>query len=126
MPAEPHDTLLNEAEIARLIAGRLPRWRHEDGTIRRTFRTAGWQGTILVVNAVAHLAEAAWHHPDLVVSYAAVEVRLSTHSAGGVTAKDIALAARIEDVIGWQPAREGGPLEGPPAGSYIRYDDGAI
>ncbi len=126
MPAEPNDTLLDENEIARLIATTLPRWRHEDGTIRRTFRTAGWPATIMVVNAVAHLAEAAWHHPDLAVSYAAVEVRLSTHSAGGVTAKDVALAARIEDVIGWQPGRDGGPLEGPPAGSYIRYDTGAI
>ena len=79
----------------------------------------------MVVNAIGHLAEAAWHHPDLAVSYARVEVRLQTHTAKGVTAKDIALARKIEEVVGWQPGQEGGPLEGTPAEArhaYIRYD----
>ena len=50
----------------------------------------------MVVNTVGHLSEAAWHHPDLRVSYAWVEVRLKTHSANGITDKDFSLAAKIE------------------------------
>ena len=76
----------------------------------------------MVVNTIGHLAEAANHHPDLAVSYASVEVRLSTHSAGGITDKDLTLARKIEDVVHWQPAREGGALEGAPAGEYIKYN----
>jgi 4a-hydroxytetrahydrobiopterin dehydratase len=66
----------------------------------------------MVVNAVGHLAEAAWHHPDITASYAWVEVRLMTHSAKGITDKDFELAKKIEDVVHWQPAaREGGHWE---------------
>ena len=62
----------------------------------------------MVTNAVGHLAEAAWHHPDMSLSYAWVEVRLMTHTAKGITEKDFALARKIEEVIGWQPGTEGG------------------
>ena len=65
----------------------------------------------MVVNAVGHLAEAAWHHPDLAVSYAFVIVKLCTHSSKGVTERDFALARKIEEVVQWQPGREGGVLE---------------
>jgi 4a-hydroxytetrahydrobiopterin dehydratase len=75
---------------------------------------------------VGHLAEAAWHHPDLTVSYAFVVVKLKTHTAKGITAKDFALATKIEEVIQWQPGKEGGPLEGTPSDDqrfrYIKYD----
>ena len=104
----------------------LPRWRLEDGSIRRTFKTHGWKASLMVVNAIGHLAEAAFHHPDLLVSYAAVEVRLSHHEAKGITDLDFELARKIEAVIGWQPGREAGALTGPPDDprfAYIRYDD---
>ena len=81
----------------------------------------------MVINAVGHLAEAAWHHPDITASYAWVEVRLMTHTAKGITDKDYQLAAKIEEVIQWQPGKEGGALEGTPAKdprfAYIKYDD---
>ena len=70
----------------------------------------------MVINAVGHLAEAAWHHPDLTASYAWVEVRLMTHDHKGVTDKDFQLARKIEEVVQWQPGLEGGALEGTPAG----------
>jgi 4a-hydroxytetrahydrobiopterin dehydratase len=80
----------------------------------------------MVINAVGHLAEAAWHHPDITASYAWVEVRLQNHAAKGITDKDFELARKIEDVIAWQPAKEGGALEGTPAEdqrfAYIKYD----
>jgi 4a-hydroxytetrahydrobiopterin dehydratase len=80
----------------------------------------------MVVNTVGHLAEAAWHHPDLTVSYAFVTVKLKTHSAKGITDKDFALATKMESVIQWQPGLEDGPLEGTPSDDqrfrYIKYD----
>lgn len=112
-------------EIAAKLAS-LPHWKLEDGWLRRTYRTHSWKGTLMVINTVGHLAEAAWHHPDITASYAWVEVRLSTHSAKGITDKDFELARKIEDVVGWQPATEGGSLEGTPEKdarfSYIKYD----
>ncbi|HET9670723.1 MAG TPA: 4a-hydroxytetrahydrobiopterin dehydratase [Casimicrobiaceae bacterium] len=114
-------------EIRARLAGELPHWYLEDGWIRRKFRTESWKATLMVVNTVGHLAEAAWHHPDLTVSYAFVIVKLKTHSAKGVTDRDFALARKIEEVVSWQPGREGGPLEGTPNADqrfrYIKYDD---
>lgn len=110
---------------ARLVA-ELPHWVYEDGWIRRKYKTSGWKATLMVVNTVGHLAEAAWHHPDLAVSYAFVIVKLVTHSAKGVTDKDFELARKIEEVIGWQPGKEGGALEGTPNDDprfkYLKYD----
>lgn len=116
---------LAPTDIDTRLRAELPHWSLIDGTLRRTFKTAGWKATLMVVNTIGHLAEAAWHHPDLVVSYAAVEVRLSTHSAKGITDFDFALARKIDEVVLWQPAREGSPLEGTPADprhAYIVYD----
>ena len=116
----------SDDEVRARLASELPHWYLEDGWIRRKFRTEGWKGTLMVVNTVGHLAEAAWHHPDLTVSYAFVIVKLMTHSAKGVTDRDFALARKIEDVISWQPGQEGGPLEGTPNADqrfrYIKYD----
>ena len=104
----------------------LQHWRFEDGWICRTYQTHGWKGTLMVINTVGHLAEAAWHHPDIVASYASVEIRLQNHAAKGITDKDFELAKKIEDVIQWQPAKEGGALEGTPQNderfAYIKYD----
>jgi len=98
-----------------------------NGWIRRKYKTSGWKATLMVVNTVGHLAEAAWHHPDLTVSYAFVIVKLCTHDAKGITEKDFELAKKIESVIAWQPAKEGGALTGTPNDDvrfkYIKYDD---
>lgn len=117
---------LSEDEIRARLERELPHWYYEAGWIRRKYRTESWKGTLMVVNAVGHLAEAAWHHPDLALSYAFVIVKLSTHSAKGVTERDFALARKIEEVIQWQPGTEGGVLEGTPRDDqrfrYIKYD----
>lgn len=117
---------LAEAEVNAWLAANLPKWKLEDGWVRRTYKTSSWKSTLMVINTVGHLAEAAWHHPDLTASYAWVEVRLMTHSAKGITMKDLELARKIEDVVGWQPGAEGGALDGTPQDdlrfSYIKYD----
>ncbi len=115
----PEDTLARLAE-------ELPKWYFEDGWIRRKYKTSGWKGTLMVVNTVGHLAEAAWHHPDLTVSYAFVTVKLMNHAAKGITEKDFALAKKIEEVVMWQPGvAEGSALEGTPDDprfKYLKYD----
>jgi 4a-hydroxytetrahydrobiopterin dehydratase len=120
------ERVYSEDEINKKLAAELPNWYFEDGWIRRKYKTSGWKATLMVVNTVGHLAEAAWHHPDLTVSYAFVVVKLATHSARGITDKDFALAKKIEEVIGWQPGKEGGALEGTPNEDarfkYIKYD----
>ena len=114
------DVVLDDATIRARLAAELPDWSYEDGWIRRKYRTSGWKSTLMVVNAVGHLAEAAWHHPDLAVSYAFVIVKLVTHSAKGVTAKDFELARRIEDVILWRPGPDSA-LEGTPDDARFRH-----
>jgi 4a-hydroxytetrahydrobiopterin dehydratase len=117
----------SENEIAERLAKDLPHWRYESGWIRRKFKTHSWKGTLMAINAVGHLAEAAWHHPDIAASYAWVEVKLMTHTAKGITDKDFELARKIEEVVGWRPGKQGGALEGTPENdprfAYLKYDD---
>lgn len=124
--SESIERVYSEAEIQERLAKELPHWYYENGWIRRRFRTSGWKSTLMVVTTIGHLAEAAWHHPDLTVSYAFVIVKLATHSAKGITDKDFALAKKIEDVVQWRPAQEsGGILEGTPDDprfKYLKYD----
>ncbi len=116
----------SEPEIEAHLKQHLPHWRLERGWIRRTYRTHSWKATLMVINTIGHLAEAAWHHPDITASYAWVEVRLQTHTAKGITDKDLQLARKIEEVIQWQPGKDGGALEGTPQSdqrfAYIKYD----
>lgn len=116
-----------ESEILARLETELPHWRYENGWIRRKYKTHGWKGTLMVINTVGHLAEAAWHHPDIAASYAWVEVKLMTHTAKGITDKDFELAKKIEEVVGWRPGKAGGALEGTPEHdqrfAYLKYDD---
>ncbi len=124
--SSPREQAMSTEEVESWLKANLPQWKLEDGWIRRTYKTASWKGTLMVINTVGHLAEAAWHHPDITASYAWVEVRLMTHTAKGITGKDLALAKKIEDVVHWQPGAEDSALEGTPASdmrfAYIKYD----
>ena len=116
----------SESETIARLESELPHWVLENGWIRRKYKTSGWKATLMVVNTIGHLSEAAWHHPDLTVSYAFVIVKLMTHDAKGITDKDFELASKIEQVVGWQPALDGGALTGTPNEDarfkYIKYD----
>lgn len=126
MTSKPRENAYTPDEIDARLKADLPHWYYEDGWIRRKYRTSSWKGTLMVINTVGHLAEAAWHHPDITASYAWVEVRLMNHAAKGVTDKDFELAKKIEQVVSWQPGTEGGALEGTPDKdarfAYIKYD----
>ena len=120
------DATYTEAEIKARLEEELPGWYYEEGWIRRKYKTSGWKSTLMVVNTIGHLAEAAWHHPDLTVSYAFVIVKLMNHAAKGVTGKDFELARKFDEVILWQPGAGGdSALEGTPDDprfKYVKYD----
>jgi 4a-hydroxytetrahydrobiopterin dehydratase len=74
----------------------LPGWTHAGKRIEKTFHFADYRRTIAFVNAVAAVAHAEDHHPDLAVHYDRCTVAWSTHSAGGVTLNDCICAAKLE------------------------------
>lgn len=83
-----------------------PGWEFQEDTIIRFYETDGWPTTMLAVNAIAFLCEAADHHPDLQVSWNKLSVQLNTHTAGGVTDKDLELAREIDRLVLWRPAKD--------------------
>jgi 4a-hydroxytetrahydrobiopterin dehydratase len=76
----------------------LTSWAQVDGALERVLELASFPEAIAFVNRLAELAERENHHPDLAVSYRTVTVRWTTHSAGGVTERDRALAAATEQI----------------------------
>ena len=103
------ETTYSGAELTRRLQA-LPGWAEKAGAIERTYATDGWPTTLMLVNAIGFIAEASDHHPDLAVSWGKVTVRLNTHSAGGITDKDLELARVIESQALWRPG--GGALTG--------------
>ena len=73
-------------------------WDPTEKTIHRTFRTGSFDRGVQFINAIAKLATAADHHPDILLTHAAVIVTLMTHDVGMVTAKDLALAKQINQL----------------------------
>ena len=125
MSKKAKERTYSEAEIAVRLQRDLPNWTCVSGAIRRRYATHGWKGTLMAVNAIGHLCEAAWHHPELTVSYDSLEVSLWTHDAGGITDKDFELARKIEEVVTWRPGQDGGALEGTPRDlrhAYIKHE----
>jgi 4a-hydroxytetrahydrobiopterin dehydratase len=86
---------LSDEEIRSALEA-LPGWEHVEDAITRQYRLDGFAGAIAFVVRLSYAAEAANHHPDLDIRYDKVRVTLSTHSEGGITAKDLALATAIE------------------------------
>jgi 4a-hydroxytetrahydrobiopterin dehydratase len=86
--------LLTETEIQQRLK-RLPGWERRGQEIRRTWAFADFKAAMAFVNRVAGLADAADHHPDIDIRYSKVTLVLSTHDAGGLTARDFALAEAI-------------------------------
>jgi 4a-hydroxytetrahydrobiopterin dehydratase len=86
---------LSESEIDEQLAG--SDWRRDGDSIVRDVELGGFKAAMALANAVADAANAANHHPDILVhGYKHVRLTLSTHSAGGVTENDLALARTID------------------------------
>ena len=113
--------IFNEEEINEWIRNTGSEWSFDGKWIRKTYKTHSWKSTLMVVNAIGHLAELAWHHPDLVVSYAFVEVKLMNRAKKGITQLDFDLAKKIDEFILWNPVEEGLSLEGTPDDPRFAY-----
>ena len=88
-------SLMSDADVD-VRLGQLPGWQREGQRIRRVYTFAGFKEAMAFVNRVADLAEQADHHPDILVEYARVTLTLSSHDVGGLTARDLRLAEKID------------------------------
>ena len=87
---------LNPAQVAEAVAG-LAGWAADgDQAISKTFKLDDHIAAMGFVNRVAMAAEVMGHHPELSIAYSTVDIRLSTHDAGGVTQLDLDMAGKIE------------------------------
>jgi 4a-hydroxytetrahydrobiopterin dehydratase len=89
--------LLDDAAIEEGLQA-LPGWERRGNEIGKTFVHADFAAAMAFVNRVADAAEQANHHPDIDIRWNKVSLALSTHSQGGLTAKDLDLARRIESL----------------------------
>ena len=89
---------LSEEQIAAVLVD-LPEWQLEDAALVRTWRFADFVHAVEFVEEVAQVAEDVQHHPDIDIRYNKVTLRLSTHSAGGLTTNDVGLATRLDGLV---------------------------
>jgi 4a-hydroxytetrahydrobiopterin dehydratase len=92
--------VLGADAVDQALGGRNLDWRREGDELVKTTKHKGFAGALAHVNAVGELAEAADHHPDIDIRWNTVTLRLATHSEGGITEKDLALAAQIDQLGG--------------------------
>lgn len=90
--------VLSDEEVTTALTD-LPGWERAGDEITKTYELPSFPAAIAFVTRVGFLAEKADHHPDLDIRWRKVKVALSTHDAGGITAKDFALAGEIEAVL---------------------------
>jgi len=87
---------LTEQQLTEALVS-LPDWKYEDGSIKKTFKTSSYPASMGFVTAVGGFCQKRNHHPDYVLmKFKEVEVSFSTHSAGGITQKDIEIASDLE------------------------------
>ena len=96
---------LDDEEIAQALET-VPHWHRDGEKITRAVEAPGFLDGIGLVGVVGRLAEAADHHPDIDVRWRTVTFTLSTHSEGGITAKDFALAREIDAAVDRMVARD--------------------
>lgn len=88
-------TVLSQEQIEENLAG-MNGWRLVEGEIQKTYEHENFVNAIAFVNRVADIAEAANHHPDILIQWNRVTLTISTHSEGGLTRKDFDLASKTD------------------------------
>ncbi|MEU9806471.1 4a-hydroxytetrahydrobiopterin dehydratase [Mycobacterium sp. NPDC050853] len=91
--------LLTDDQISAALAG-LPGWTRDGDTLRRAVKFDAFLDGIAAVRRIAEHAESVDHHPDIDIRWRTVTFALSTHSEGGLTEKDVALAQAIDSEVG--------------------------
>jgi len=88
------DLLSNEEIDDRLPAD----WERDDDEVVRVYEFDDYLDGVAFASAVGEIADEEFHHPEMIVRYDEVEVRLTSHEAGGITDRDVELAGRFDDV----------------------------
>lgn len=86
--------LLSDDEIADKLP---PQWHRSDDEIVRTYDFDDYLEGVDFAAECGEIAEQEWHHPEIIIGYKTVEVRLTSHEAGGITDKDIEMAELFDD-----------------------------
>lgn len=91
------DRGLLEADALAVQLKQLPGWTFDEGKLVKSYRFADFVSAVAFVDRLTPIAEAQSHHPDLLVTWGRVTVHLWSHDSGGVTARDVRLAAAIDE-----------------------------
>ncbi len=89
---------MSDAEVQSHLAA-APGWALKQGAIEKTYRFRNYHETMAFVNALAWIAHAEDHHPDLLVKYDSCQVRFNTHSVGGISVNDFICAAKVDRLL---------------------------
>ena len=103
--------LLSQEEIDKALAANLTRWKQEGDELVLELERPTFLDVISMVQKIAEIAEIADHHPDIDIRFNRLKLALSTHSEGGLTAKDLEVAGQIDFLVA-----EAEEQAGPPAG----------
>jgi len=90
-------TVLSDTEVQQALQ-QLPGWKKNHSSIERLFHFGSFVQAMEFVNQIAEAAEAVNHHPDILISYNKVTLTLISHDSGGVTQRDLKMAARINEL----------------------------
>jgi 4a-hydroxytetrahydrobiopterin dehydratase len=89
---------MDSANVTAHLA-RVPGWALRDGAIEKSYRFGNFHETMAFVNALAWIAHAEDHHPDLALGYNRCTVRFNTHSVGGISINDFICAAKVDALL---------------------------
>jgi 4a-hydroxytetrahydrobiopterin dehydratase len=98
MGVMPVPARLSPDELAAALHG-LPQWSGDGDGLRRTVELPSFRDAVAAIGAIADVAEELDHHPDIDLRWRTLHLALVTHSAGGVTENDLALARRIDALL---------------------------
>jgi 4a-hydroxytetrahydrobiopterin dehydratase len=92
--------VLNELELTEAVRSLGGGWQVLDGALRKTYEAADFAAAMELANRIAEAADLADHHPDMVVAWGRLELVWVTHSEGGITDRDVAMARRSDELLG--------------------------
>lgn len=101
-PPTPPPTRMSDSEVTAALSG-VPEWSLVGEAIQRTYHFPDFVSAMKFVSGVAAAAESQQHHPDILIRYNKVTLTLATHDAGGITARDFALAKTTDGLVGPTP-----------------------
>jgi 4a-hydroxytetrahydrobiopterin dehydratase len=90
-------TKLSEEQV-KVFLNMIPTWKFENDVLVKVFQLKNFKTALAFVDKIAQLAEAASHHPDILIQYNKVSLMLTTHEIGGITGRDFSLAQQIDAV----------------------------